>query len=42
MDAAIDTAATTLAKQVSVKGFRKGKVPKERLIANIATGGPSL
>ena len=40
MDAAIDTAATTLAKQVSVKGFRKGKVPKNVLIANI--GGPSV
>lgn len=40
MDAAIDTAATTLAKQVSVKGFRKGKVPKNVLIANI--GGPAV
>ena len=40
MDAAIDTAATKLAKQVSVKGFRKGKVPKNVLIANI--GGPAV
>lgn len=40
MDEAIDTAAKTLAKQVSVKGFRKGKVPKNVLIANI--GGPSV
>ena len=28
MDEAIDAAATTLSKQMSVKGFRKGKVPK--------------
>ena len=27
MDEAIDEAAKTLSKQVSVKGFRKGKVP---------------
>jgi trigger factor len=40
MDAAMDTAAKTLSKQVSVKGFRKGKVPKNVLIANI--GGPSV
>ena len=40
MAAAIDAAAATLAKQVSVKGFRKGKVPKNVLIANI--GGPSV
>ena len=40
MDEAMDTAAKTLAKQVSVKGFRKGKVPKNVLIANI--GGPSV
>jgi trigger factor len=40
MDEAIDAAATALAKQVSVKGFRKGKVPKNVLIANI--GGPSV
>src|ERR1700720_4507965 len=40
MDEAIDAAAKTLAKQVTVKGFRKGKVPKQVLIANI--GGPSV
>ncbi|HUV57502.1 MAG TPA: trigger factor [Acidimicrobiales bacterium] len=40
MDEAIDAAAATLAKQVSVKGFRKGKVPKNVLIANI--GGPAV
>jgi len=40
MNEAIDNAAATLAKQVSVKGFRKGKVPKNVLIANI--GGPAV
>jgi trigger factor len=40
MNEAIDAAAATLAKQVSVKGFRKGKVPKNVLIANI--GGPGV
>ena len=40
MDVAIDAAAATLAKQVSIKGFRKGKVPKNVLIANI--GGPAV
>lgn len=40
MDEAIDAAAKTLAQQVSVKGFRKGKVPKNVLIANI--GGPGV
>ena len=40
MDEAIDATAKTLAKQVTVKGFRKGKVPKNVLIANI--GGPSV
>jgi trigger factor len=40
MNEAIDAAAATLAKQVSVKGFRKGKVPKNVLIANI--GGPAV
>ena len=40
MDEAIDAAAVTLAKQVSVKGFRKGKVPKNVLIDNI--GGPAV
>jgi trigger factor len=40
MDEAMDAAAKTLSKQVSVKGFRKGKVPKNVLIANI--GGTSV
>jgi trigger factor len=40
MDEAMDDAAKTLSKQVSVKGFRKGKVPKNVLIANI--GGASV
>lgn len=35
MAEAIDKAAVTLSKQVSVKGFRKGKVPKNVLIAHI-------
>jgi len=35
MDKALDAAAATLAQQVNVKGFRKGKVPKQVLIANI-------
>ena len=35
MNEALDAAAASLAKQVSVKGFRKGKVPKNVLIANI-------
>ena len=39
MDQAIDTAATKLSKQVTIKGFRKGKVPKNVLMAHI--GGPS-
>ena len=39
MTHAIDAAATKLSKQVSVKGFRKGKVPKNVLMAHI--GGPS-
>jgi len=40
MSTAIDAAATSLAQQVNVKGFRKGKVPKQVLIANI--GGPGV
>ena len=40
MNEAIDAAAVSLAKQVSVKGFRKGKVPKNVLMANI--GGPGV
>lgn len=35
MNAALDDAAASLAKQVSVKGFRKGKVPKNVLVAHI-------
>jgi len=35
MDEALDAAAKSLAKQVSVKGFRKGKVPKNVLVAHI-------
>jgi trigger factor len=40
MDVALDAAAKTLAQQVNVKGFRKGKVPKQVLVANI--GGPAV
>lgn len=40
MDKALDAAAVSLAQQVNVKGFRKGKVPKQVLIANI--GGPAV
>ncbi len=40
MGRALDAAALTLAKQVSIKGFRKGKVPKNVLIAHI--GGPDV
>ncbi|MGH3733675.1 MAG: trigger factor [Acidimicrobiales bacterium] len=39
MDEAIDAAAAKLSKQVSIKGFRKGKVPKNVLMAHL--GGPS-
>jgi trigger factor len=39
MDKAMDAAAATLSKQVSVKGFRKGKVPKSVLVAHL--GGPA-
>ena len=39
MEKAIDTAATRLSKQVSIKGFRKGKVPKNVLMAHL--GGPA-
>lgn len=38
MAAAIDAAAAKLAQQVSIKGFRKGKVPKNVLVAHL--GGP--
>jgi trigger factor len=40
MNEALDAAAATLAQKVSVKGFRKGKVPKQVLIANI--GGAAV
>jgi len=39
MTKALDAAAATLAQQVNVKGFRKGKVPKQVLIANIGGAG---
>ena len=39
MEKVIDTAATKLSKQVSIKGFRKGKVPKNVLMAHL--GGPA-
>jgi trigger factor len=35
MNDALDAAAASLAKQVTVKGFRKGKVPKNVLVAHI-------
>jgi trigger factor len=38
MTEAIDAAAAKLSKQVSIKGFRKGKVPKNVLMAHL--GGP--
>lgn len=40
MDEAIDAAATALSKQMTVKGFRKGKVPKSVMIAHL--GGPDV
>lgn len=39
MATAIDAAAKKLSKQVSIKGFRKGKVPKNVLMAHL--GGPA-
>jgi trigger factor len=39
MSTALDAAAKSLAQQVNVKGFRKGKVPKQVLIANIGGVG---
>jgi trigger factor len=39
MAEAIDAAAAKLSKEVSIKGFRKGKVPKNVLMAHL--GGPS-
>jgi hypothetical protein len=38
MAEALDAAAASLSKQVSIKGFRKGKVPKSVLVAHL--GGP--
>jgi trigger factor len=38
MAQALDDAAASLCKQVSIKGFRKGKVPKNVLVAHL--GGP--
>ena len=35
MDEALDAAAKSLAKQVTVKGFRKGKVPRNVLVAHL-------
>jgi trigger factor len=40
MDEAIDAAAASLSKQMTVKGFRKGKVPKSVMIAHL--GGPDV
>jgi trigger factor len=39
METAIDAAAKKLSQQVSIKGFRKGKVPKNVLMAHL--GGPA-
>jgi len=38
MSGALDAAAASLAQQVSIKGFRKGKVPRSVLVAHL--GGP--
>jgi trigger factor len=40
MNEAINAAAASLAKQMTVKGFRKGKVPKSVMIAHL--GGPEV
>jgi trigger factor len=40
MNEAIDAAAISLSKQMTVKGFRKGKVPKSVMIAHL--GGPDV
>ncbi len=40
MSEALDAAAATLSKQITVKGFRKGKVPKNVLVAHL--GGPDV
>ncbi|MFZ0769368.1 MAG: trigger factor [Acidimicrobiales bacterium] len=39
MATAIDAAAAKLSKQVSIKGFRKGKVPKNVLMAHLGRPG---
>jgi trigger factor len=39
VDEAIDATAKKLSRQVSIKGFRKGKVPKNVLVAHL--GGPA-
>ena len=40
MGEALDAAAASLSKQITVKGFRKGKVPKNVLVAHL--GGPDV
>src|ERR1039458_2186829 len=40
MNEAVDAAATSFSKQMTVKGFRKGKVPKSVMIAHL--GGPDV
>ena len=40
MGEALDAAAAALAKQITVKGFRKGKVPRNVLVAHL--GGPDV
>ncbi len=40
MGEALDAAAAALSKQITVKGFRKGKVPKNVLVAHL--GGPDV
>ena len=40
MSEALDAAAAALSKQITVKGFRKGKVPKNVLVAHL--GGPDV
>jgi trigger factor len=39
MNAAIDKAVVTVGRQVNIKGFRKGKVPRNVLVAHL--GGPA-
>src|SRR5664280_3709924 len=40
MGEALDATAAALSKQITVKGFRKGKVPKNVLVAHL--GGPDV